>query len=572
VVARLFVGVLVCATIPVTLSSKGDNTTPDIRVDQVGYPSGFKKLAFVVHSGTQPLRDFELRRADNNQSVFAGTLSSASIDVNSGDAMQTADFTNVDLTGSFYVNVGGVGRSPTFRIAPAVYTQAYQLTARSFYGQRCGTAVNLGGSFHHDACHGAGGYDLSSGHSGAKASAQGWHDAGDYGRYVVSSGAATAVLLWAFELWGEGSIGHIDLHIPESGKGTPDLLAEARWNIEWMLSMQDVDGGVWHKQTSTHFCGFVLPDKDDLPSLVIGSGHAPFKTSCATGDFTAVAAVAARVYRPYDAKFAELCLTAAKKGWNWLESHPAETFHNPAGISTGEYGDDNCADEQLWAAAELARTTREQAFNDYFVAHYREFLDRISSDEPPNWASTAALGLWTYALGKGTDASAVKEIESRSVTAADAIAARTEQEGYRNTLVRKNYIWGSNGVAASYNLQLLISDRLAPAKRYREAAASNLHYLFGCNPFSLSYVTGLGSHSVRHIHHRPSIALQQPWPGLLSGGPNMNREDPEMKKAIGAETPPAKAFLDLQESYASNEVAINWNAPLVFSLAGLLSQ
>jgi endoglucanase len=364
----------------------------------------------------------------------------------------------------------------------------------------------------------------------------------------------------------------INLHIPESGRATPDLLAEARWNIEWMLTMQDSDGGVWHKQTSIHFCGFVPPEKDDLPSLVIGSGHAPFKTSCATGDFAAVTAIAARLYARYDPKFADLCLAAAKRAWDWLAAHPSENFKNPAGIGTGEYGDGNCADEQLWAAAELARTTHDESVENYFVAHYREFLDRISSDEPPGWANMAGFALWTYALGKGRDASAVKEIENRSTAAADVIAQRANNDGYGNTLLRKNYVWGSNGVAANYSLQLLVADRLSPARRYREAAAANLHYLFGCNPFSLSFVTGLGSNSVRHIHHRPSAGLKQPWPGLLSGGPNIGREDPEMKKAIAPDTPPARAFLDVQASYASNEIAINWNAPLVFTLAGLLPE
>src|SRR3954447_7827594 len=92
----------------------------------------------------------------------------------------------------------------------------------------------------------------------------------------------------------------ISLHLPESGNGTPDLLNEARWNIDWMLTMQDSDGGVWHKQTSDHFCGFIAPQKDTLPSLVIGVGSAPFKTSCATADFAAVTAIAARVFIPYD--------------------------------------------------------------------------------------------------------------------------------------------------------------------------------------------------------------------------------------------------------------------------------
>src|SRR5208283_5369931 len=110
------------------------------------------------------------------------------------------------------------------------------------------------------------------------------------------------------------------LNIPESGNGTPDILNETRWNLEWMLNMQDDDGGVWHKQTSEHFPAFVMPEDDHLPSEVIGTGQAPYKSTCATADLAAVAAIAARVYQPFDAKFAARNLAAARKAWLWTES------------------------------------------------------------------------------------------------------------------------------------------------------------------------------------------------------------------------------------------------------------
>jgi endoglucanase len=137
-----------------------------------------------------------------------------------------------------------------------------------------------------------------------------------------------------------------------------------------MLAMQDDDGGVWHKQTSEQFCGFVMPEKDRLVSYVIGTGSEPFKSSCATGDFAAVMAIAGRVYKPFDAEFAARCLRAAEKAWDWLGKHPNVTFRNPAGVGTGGYGDGNCGDERLWAAAELARTTRGDAYQRYFLEHY----------------------------------------------------------------------------------------------------------------------------------------------------------------------------------------------------------
>jgi hypothetical protein len=126
---------------------------------------------------------------------------------------------------------------------------------------------------------------------------------------------------------------NISLKIPESGNGTPDILNEARWNLEWMLKMQDDDGGVWHKQTSEHFSGFVAPEDDKLPSEVIGTGAAPYKSTCATADLAAVGAIAARVYQPYDAKFAAQALEAARRAWAWAEKNPDVTFRNPPGVT-----------------------------------------------------------------------------------------------------------------------------------------------------------------------------------------------------------------------------------------------
>ena len=135
-----------------------------------------------------------------------------------------------------------------------------------------------------------------------------------------------------------------------------------------------------------------------------------------------------------------------------------------------------------------------------------------------------------------------------------------------------DYIWGSNGVAATYGMQLLIANAMKRDRRYVDAALDDLHYLLGRNTFSLSWVTQVGAHPFRHPHHRPSAGdgNQEPWPGLLAGGPNRRRQDPAMTKL--SDLPPAKMYLDEEASYATNEVAINWNAPLVFVLAGVLPE
>jgi endoglucanase len=524
---------------------------------------------------TQFAKDFRVRRSVDNKVVLKGKLGKAAPDANTGDVIQAADFSQLSQPGTYYIEVPGVGRSWDFAVEQNVYEPAYKLAMLGFYGQRCGTAVDLGPEFpgyKHPACHLHGEFHPSSGLTGTRDNIGGWHDAGDYGRYVVNSGISTATLLWAWELF-PAHLKDIRLHIPESGNGTPDLLNEARWNLEWVLKMQDVDGGAWQKQTSTSFPGFVSPEKDDTVSEIIGTGSAPYKSTAATADLAALMAVAARVYRPYDAAFAARALDAARRAWAWTERNPDVVFANPAGVSTGEYGDKNCADERLWAAAELWRTTGEAAYNTYFVAHYAPFLETLDSPPSEDWAQVAPMGLWSYALANrpGSDPKAVQAIRARAVSAAHAIVERTRSNAYHSSMKTTDYVWGSNGLAANYGKFLLIANELARDPAFVDAARDNLHYLLGRNTFSLSWVTQLGQNAYQHPHHRPSGSGEQPgpWPGLLSGGPNAGRQDPALA-ALPKDLPPAKVYVDQLASYASNEIAINWQAALVFLLTGEL--
>jgi endoglucanase len=550
--------------------AEAQSPTSAIKLDQVGYLPESAKLALV----STPATRFILKRFDNGATILEGRLSPPAADKDTGDRIQAADFSSVRIPGVYYLEIPSVGRSWPFHIGPDVYARPFYLVMRGFYGQRCGVAVDMGPEFpnyRHAACHLESTFHESSGKSGTQANYGGWHDAGDYGRYLVNSGISTGSLLWAYEMY-SAKLGAVKLNIPETGNGTPDVLNEARFNLKWMLSMQDRDGGAWHKQTSTQFPGFLIPEDDKLPSQVIGTGSAPFKSTCATADLAAVAAIAARVYAQFDRSFTDQSLSAAKNAWRWTEKNPNVTFKNPPDVGTGEYGDDNCSDERLWAAAELWRTTGDPVFNQYFLANYRPFTDRLHKPDAEGWREVAPMGLWTYALAnrKGEDSNTVALIKRLTTTAADEIARTTTNSPYHVSLTGSDYVWGSNGVAANYGIELLIANTFSPNRKFVSAALDNLHYLFGRNAFSLSWVTQLGAHSFQHPHHRPSGADEnvEPWPGLLSGGPNAHRQDEVLAK-LPADIPPAKAYADEQASYSSNEIAINWQAALAFLMAGL---
>lgn len=542
--------------------------TAAVHVDQAGYLPGAAKRAVVV--ADPPASSFLVRSESDGSVAFDGELSPPRLDPDTGDTAQWADFSSLEASGRYRVEVPGAGRSWPFEIGSGVYDRALYLAMRSYYGQRCGTDVDLGEEFpgySHPACHLRGAWHASSGRTGERESSGGWHDAGDYGRYVVNSGITTGTLLLAWELF-PARVESLDLDLPPDGS-LPDLLAEVRWNLDWMLTMQDDDGGAWHKQTSASFPGFVMPQEDDSVSLVVGTGAPDWKGTCATADLAAVAAIAARVYGPWDAGLARRSLEASRRAWEWLEARPADvTYANPPDVSTGAYGDGDCSDERLWAAAELWRSGGHAAAHEYFLARFASHLGALSS--PPGWPRVAALGLWSYALAEGADPVAAERIREAVRAGADAISARAEAHPYGITLVTTDYVWGSNGVAGNYGVLLLMASRILDEPRYVATALSDLHYLLGRNTFSVSWVTGVGANPFRHPHHRPSgaDANSEPWPGLLSGGPNRNRQDPAMQ-ALPPGTPPGRSWLDEQASYATNENAINWNAALVFLLAGV---
>jgi endoglucanase len=185
----------------------------------------------------------------------------------------------------------------------------------------------------------------------------------------------------------------------------------------------------------------------------------------------------------------------------------------------------------------------------------------------------APMALRSYALSRRKDANANAQaaIRNRMLTAAHAIVSATAANPYHVSLKPDDFRWGSNGIAAQYGMDLMIANVIAPNPDFVNAASDDLHYLLGRNTFSLSWVTQVGEHSVLHPHHRPSASGEQPgpWPGLMSGGPNAGRQD-SVLAALPADLPPEKDYADETASYASNEIAINWQATLVFLLAGQL--
>lgn len=551
--------------------------SPNIRVNQVGfYPQG-PKIAIVTGADSLKTTKFFLVKENTKDTVFRGTLDGGGFWKYSEENTKKADFSKFETPGSYVVFVPGFGSSYPFDIKPHALLAPAKASIKGFYYQR--TAIELKPEH-------AGQWSRKAGHpdtevrihpSAATASrpegkiissSRGWYDAGDYNKYIVNSGISTYTLLSIYEDF-PSFVDTLKLNIPESNNQVPDLLDETLWNVRWMLTMQDEDGGVYHKLTNANFDAFVMPDKCTSYRFVI------MKTTTASLDFAALTAQAGRVYEKFKKQLpglADSCLKASIKAYEWAKKNPAIIYDQKEmndkytpDVVTGAYDDKKVADEFQWAALELFTTTgKDKYWQDANVATNNSF--RV-----PDWQTVNTLGLYSVELYKKKyeKISGIKDVTEDILKIAKPLKSYAETSPYYVAIGTDSgdFVWGSNAVCANEGVALIQAYLITKDKGYLDAAISCADYLLGRNATDYSFLTGYGEHPVMNIHHRPSDAdgIKDPVPGLLSGGPNPGQQD----KGNSCHKPypsklPAKSFLDHKCSYASNEIAINWNAPFAY--------
>jgi endoglucanase len=553
-----------------------DAASAAIALNQVGYLPAAHKLADAPGEAKDA---FAVEDATSGKVVFSGKLGAAAEWAPARQRVRIADFSALRTPGRYRLRIDGLPPSDPFTIADDAYATLAAAALKAFYFNRASTAL--------DTPH-AGIYARAEGHpddvvlvhaSAASvtrpagtviSSPKGWYDAGDYNKYVVNAAVSTHQLLDAYEQFPQVFTAQ-RLGISESGNGAPDVLNEAWWNLQWMLTMQDPDdGGVYHKLTTLNFSGFVMPDQDRAPRYVVQ------KSTAAALDLAAVMAQASRVYAPFGGQFpgaSQRMLAAARRAWAWAQRHPDAVYVQPADVRTGTYGDAHLDDEFAWAAAELFLATREPAFFEALVA-------RKQNAAVPSWENVAGFAWLSLASHREVLATPAQraQAETQVLGVADGLLRDWKNSAYAVAMDVPDFVWGSNATALNRAVVLVQAYRLSNEHAYLDAAQSQLDYVLGRNPLGRSFVTGFGARPPLHIHHRVSASdgIDAPVPGWLVGGANPGQED---HRAGGNCTAlaypsalPALSYLDATCAFASNEVAINWNAPLVYVVAALSAE
>ena len=438
--------------------------------------------------------------------------------------------------------------------------QEFATAMRGFYLWRCGTAVvaDYGGEHYCTGeCHLEDGLtDYVDRDIYGKVSPDnrrdgngGWHDAGDFGKYTVNAGITLGCLFNAWDHFGD-KIKEIPLNLPETAGGYPEFLEELKWETDWLLKMEYPDGSgrVSHKLTRLAFSDFIMPQDDDAPR------YFTVWSSAATADFAAMMAMAARHFRDYDAAYAGKCLEAALRSWNFLKANPEDKIFEQGDFKTGDYRTSD-PDDRLWAAAQIWETTGDSAALKDLEERIEAFAAPLKVSDDWDWGDVENLGLFTYALSdrEGRNPAILEKVRKAILESAARIAGRVDSDKYGCPL--EKFYWGCNGTAARLSLNLHAAELLDSGTSYREQIGKIAAYLLGNNFYGRSFVTGLGPNPPMHPHDRRSGAdgIDAPWPGYLVGGGHS-----------------ATDWVDEQEDYSRNEIAINWQAGLVYLLAANL--
>ncbi|MGK5500137.1 glycoside hydrolase family 9 protein [Streptomyces sp. URMC 125] len=563
------------------------DTGSPVRVNQVGYLTEGPKSGTFVTEKTTALT-WTLQDADGNRKA-SGTTTPKGVDPTSRQNVHTFDFGSFTEAGEGYtVTIDGETSEP-FAIGDDLYDSLRSDALAYFYHNRSGIEIDadlVGEEYARPAGH----VGVAPNRGDTEVPCQegvcdytldvsgGWYDAGDHGKYVVNGGISAAQVMSVYErtLTAEGAdgaeLGDGELRVPERGNGVPDVLDEARWQMDFLMRMmvpegEELAGMAHHKIHDRAWTGLPLrPDQDPQPREL----HPP--STAATLNVAATAAQCARLFEDHDADFAARCLEAAETAWAAAKAHPDVLADPNDGVGGGAYSDNDVRDEFYWAAAELFVTTGKDTYRQEVLnSPLHGDTDAVFPRGGLSWGATAGLGALSLATVPNdlTDSQA-RTVRDMVTEAADGYAADSRGAAYGVPYAPEgnHYVWGSNSQVLNNMVVLATAHDLTGETAYRDAVLRGLDYLLGRNPLNQSYVTGYGERDSRNQHHRfwanqLDPDLPNPAPGSVAGGPNVDIQDPIAQDRLQG-CAPAMCYIDHIESWATNEITINWNAPLAW--------
>jgi endoglucanase len=503
----------------------------------------------VAFQGGPPVREIPTNALGTIHSVWVG------------------DFTPLQASGRYRIVADDGTSSYPFDIGPAVFDAAVRAVQRAFYYQRAFTEI--------DSAHAQGPWVHASDAALAPPGVvKGWHDAGDFSVYSASTNSA---LFWLLSTVADFSPREDDTGIPESGNGVPDLLDEARWGLEWLLSVQDPSGGFHNTTCQERYGPYGTNWPDRMSAYRLGEVG-----TIATGRAVGTLAFASVLYRPYDAVFAARALKAAQAGYRFLRERPAENSDGPTCPAMRQDGDPNVGrDVRMYAAAGLLLATSNTALRGDFEENYQP----VQND--PSYLRSNVSAALLYLRASAGDLERQRAIRRDFRRRAEEVRSDGERHPFGWA---GRAFWGSIAAGfqrtAAFSAQACLEDPIAAATHCEQVLA-NVHHALGRNYQQIVYVSGVPGTTrgrTHGFHHWLAALNTTPYlfPGLVAGGPIAAPEpsdiavpqgwpiptwgywgDPAMPR--DASTPLEGRYTD-NDSWSTNELDIDWQAVSLYNL------
>ncbi|HAY71098.1 MAG TPA: hypothetical protein DCX89_04350, partial [Saprospirales bacterium] len=542
--------------------AKNELFVPIIKIDQFGYRPQDAKIAILSDPQTgynaadsyTPGSTIVVKNSNTFEIVYSGSpvaWNGGATNDQSGDKVWRFDFSEFTTPGTYHIADGSNGqiRSEDFEIREDIYNEIIRTVFKSFYYQRCGTAKtapHVHEGFEDGICHSQ---DINARYindefntSLYKNMSGGWHDAGDYNKYINFAYKPVNDLLFAYEInpqaWASD-----DLGIPESGNGIPDLLDEVKYELDWFMKMQDNDGGIYCVLGVKNHSSASPPSADGAIRY-----YGP-KTTSASYTAAAAFAFAALQFRKIGVSaaqnYATLLENSALKAYNWAITHPGVTYYNSGIVAAGEQevGTYDVNMRQLIAAIYLYSLTGSSTYKNYVESNY-------ASSHLLQWGfvypfeNVTQISLLYYSSLNGVNTSVSTAIKNAYRNSMDYYtdnfpAYQNDLGAYLAYVAANNITWGSNETQSNMG-------NLFQAYHHFNLNSSNnewaeeimthfVHYIHGVNPIGLAYITNMSdygaSRSANTIYHAwftdgsnlwddVRTSVYGPAPGFIPGGPN----------------------------------------------------
>lgn len=469
---------------------------PGILVDQLGYLTNSKKVA-IFRGETLPT-EFSVVNADTGEVVYTGIVEQ---DITNRGTSQ-GDFTEVTVEGNYYLTADILGQSYSFEVGSGVYDALFQEACKKYYYNRCGSTLTeaYAEELAHNACHTRQAV-LRENMAVSRDVSGGWHQDEAGSKYVASGSMIAARLLLSYELYGD--VFTDTMGIPESGNGVPDILDEVRYEVEWLLRMQDEESGGVYSGVTVY---------NENAQYNMPTAYVEEITPEATAAFSMIMAKFSYLYQDYDTEYALTCLQASDRAWRYLDTNGL--------LEINQFQIQFAASTELYRATgyRTYRLAAEQFLNYYFGTYdIGEITDQTENDGTGNSTKNSTgnmttssgntetgnvsmsqqvfLGSVTYISTKQTvNLELCSSIMKALMQDAEAVSEASRQSPY---LAAGNDEQDNNDELLRNMTCLTVVDHIITNHEYETVIENYLHYFSGRNAQALSYLDHVGTRNYK---------------------------------------------------------------------------